>query len=168
LYAPTLETVVMEFDKIPEAILNDEVVAGLLIHESQVTFKEEGLYKIRDLGEWWHETTGLVLPLGCNGIKRDLGDALIQKICRVLYRSVKWALDNRAEALAGCQQYARDLAPEKVDKFVGMYVNDLTLEITPEIRKAVHLMLKLGYENGLIPSLVEPEFIEYEKPASLV
>jgi 1,4-dihydroxy-6-naphthoate synthase len=158
----------MEFDKIPQAILNDEVVAGLLIHESQVTFKEEGLFKIQDLGEWWFEKTGLVLPLGCNGIRRDLGEALTQKICRVLYRSVKWALENREEALAGCQKYARDLPPAKVDKFVGMYVNDLTLEITPEIRKAVTLMLTMGHEAGLIPTLVAPEFIEYEKPASLV
>jgi 1,4-dihydroxy-6-naphthoate synthase len=168
LCCPELKTVVVPFDEIPQAVQNGDVSAGLIIHESQVTYTDEGLHKIVDLGEWWHKQTGLVLPLGCNGIKRELGEALIQKICRVLYRSVKWALDNREEALAGCQKYARNLPPEKVDRFVGMYVNDLTLEITPEIREAVTLMLKQGYEKGLVPHLVQPEFISYEKPVSLV
>jgi len=167
LWNPDIETVVVEFDKIPQAVLDGDVVAGLLIHESQVTYTEEGLHKIIDMGEWWFEKTGLVLPLGCNGIRRDLGDDMIQKICRVLYRSVKWGLDNRAETLEGCQEYARDLPPEKTDKFVGMYVNDLTLEITPEIREAVTLMLKEGFEKGIIPFDVTPEFIDYEKPSLL-
>jgi 1,4-dihydroxy-6-naphthoate synthase len=165
LYCPELKTVQVHFDKIPQAVLNGDVIAGLVIHESQVTYQEEGLHKIVDLGEWWFEKTGLVLPLGCNGIRRNLGEEMIQKIGRVLYRSVKWGLDNRAETLAGCQEYARDLAPEKTDRFVGMYVNDLTLSITPEIRAAVTLMLKEGYEKGIIPKLVTPEFVEFEVPA---
>ena len=164
LYCPDLKTVKVHFDEIPQAVLNGDVVAGLVIHESQVTYQEEGLHKIVDLGEWWFEKTGLVIPLGCNGIRRDWGEDMIQKICRVLYRSVKWGLDNRAETLAGCQEYARYLAPEKTDRFVGMYVNDLTLSITPEIREAVTLMLKEGYEKRIIPKLVTPEFIEFEVP----
>ncbi|XVJ52093.1 MAG: ABC transporter substrate-binding protein [Vampirovibrio sp.] len=162
LYCPEIPTVKIHFDDIPQAVLAGEVIAGLVIHESQVTYREEGLHKIVDLGEWWFEKTGLVLPLGCNGIRRDLGEALIQKICRVLYRSVKWGLDHRAETLAGCQVYARDLAPEKTDQFVAMYVNDLTLAITPEIRQAVTLMLQEGYEKGLIPQRITPDFIEFE------
>jgi 1,4-dihydroxy-6-naphthoate synthase len=155
------------FDEIPQAVLNGEVIAGLVIHESQVTYREEGLHKIVDLGQWWFEQTGLILPLGCNGIRRDLGEALIQKIGRVLYRSVKWGLDNRAETLAGCQAYARNLPEEKTDQFVGMYVNELTLSITPEIREAVTLMLKEGYEKGIIPTLVRPEFVDFQTPVAL-
>jgi 1,4-dihydroxy-6-naphthoate synthase len=167
LYCPELPTVKVHFDDIPQAVLNGEVIAGLVIHESQVTFREEGLHKIVDLGQWWFEQTGLILPLGCNGIRRDLGEALIQKIGRVLYRSVKWGLDNRAETLAGCQAYARNLPEEKTDQFVGMYVNELTLSITPEIREAVTLMLKEGYEKGIIPTLVRPEFVDFQTPVAL-
>jgi 1,4-dihydroxy-6-naphthoate synthase len=159
LYCPELPTVKVHFDDIPQAVLNGDVIAGLVIHESQVTYVEEGLHKIVDLGEWWFEKTGLVLPLGCNGIRRDLGDELIQKICRVLYRSVKWGLDNRAETLAGCQEYARDLPEEKTDKFVGMYVNDFTVDMGADGLKGFQLWLDRGYEQKLIPKAVKLEIV---------
>jgi 1,4-dihydroxy-6-naphthoate synthase len=167
LWCPTIETIEMPFDDIIPAILRGEVEAGVIIHEGQLTYFEQGLHKWVDLGEWWFDTTNLVLPLGCNGIRKDLGSELIQKIGRVLYRSIAWGLENRAEALAGCQKYAGDLAPEKTDTFVGMYVNQHTLEADIEVRKAVKLMLWMGAGFGLIPNKVEPEFVAFEKPAAL-
>lgn len=167
LWMPDVKTVIVPFDEIPQYVLDGNAIAGLLIHESQVTFQEEGLHKIVDLGEWWFETTNLVLPLGCNGIRKDLGEDLIAKIGRVLYRSVKWGLENREETLAGCQVYARDLDPTKTDRFVGMYVNDMTLDASVEIRKAVRLMLAMGFGAGLIPTKVDPEFISLTLPQHL-
>lgn len=167
LWMPEVKTVIVPFDEIPQYVLDGKATAGLLIHESQVTFQEEGLFKIVDLGEWWFETTNLVMPLGCNGIRKDLGDELIAKIGRVLYRSVKWGLENREETLAGCQVYARDLDPAKTDRFVAMYVNEMTLDATTEIRKGVRLMLSMGYSAGLIPTKVDPEFVPLVLPENL-
>lgn len=160
LWLPEANTVFMPFDRIQDAVQSGEVAAGVIIHEGQVTFADEGFHKVVDLGEWWFETTNLVLPLGCNGIRKDLPPELVQKLGRVLYRSVKWALDNREEALAGCMQYARGLSSEQADRFVGMYVNDMTLAMHPEIKKAVKLMLFMGHGMGLIPEKIEPEYVE--------
>lgn len=164
LWCPEVKTVEMAFDKIMPAVLAGEIEAGVIIHEGQLTYHEEGLRKVVDLGEWWFDTTNLVLPLGCNGIRKDLGDELIQKIGRVLYRSIEWGLNNRQVALEGCQKYAGDLPPEKTDKFVGMYVNQHTLEADTEVRKAVKLMLWMGSGFGIIPEKVQPEFVELALP----
>ena len=160
IWMPEIQTITLPFDEIQEKVHSGELEAGLIIHEGQVTYGDEGLVKIVDLGEWWFDMTNLVLPLGCNGIRKDLGEERIQSIGRVLYRSVKWGLDNRQEALEGCQVYARDLPPEKTDRFVGMYVNQMTLEADVELRKAVKLMLWMGADLGVVPNKVEPEFVD--------
>ena len=128
LYDPTLQTVVMPFDQIQEAVVRGDVAAGLLIHGGQLTYQDEGLRKIVDLGEWWAaRTNGLPLPLGGNVIRRDLGPELIAKVSRMLHGSIKYALDHREEALEYALQYGRGLDRAKADRFVGMYVNNLTL-----------------------------------------
>lgn len=165
LWLPEVNTVVLPFDEIQDKVANGEVAAGVIIHEGQLTYGELGLQKVVDLGEWWFDLTNLVLPLGCNGIRRDLGPELMAKIGRVLYRSVKWGLDNRAETLAGCQHYARDLAPEKTDRFVEMYVNQMTLEADTEIRKGAKLLLWMGAGFGIIPHKIIPEFVEVPLPS---
>lgn len=167
LWLPEIETVEMPFDAIMPAVKEGKVAAGVIIHEGQLTYASLGLHKIVDLGEWWFDTTNLVLPLGCNGIRKDLGMELMRKIGRVLYRSVAWGLENRTEALEGCQKYAGDLPPEKTDRFVGMYVNQHTLHADNEVRKAVKLMLWMGADFGIIPKKVEPEFIELEEQTAV-
>jgi len=159
LYDPSLETVVMPFDEIQEAVKRGDVAAGLLIHEGQLTYQDEGLRKIVDLGEWWAERTGgLPLPLGGNCIRRDLGPEMITKVSRMLHASVKYALDHREEALDYALQYGRGLDRAKADRFVGMYVNNLTLGYTDASRRAVSLFLNEAHENGLIPHKVNVEF----------
>src|SRR5918999_5992436 len=129
LYEPGVQYVVMPFDRIQDAVRKGEAAAGLLIHEGQLTYQDEGLKKIVDLGEWWAERTGgLPLPLGGNVIRRDLGDEMVVKVSRILHDSIEYALDHRQEALDYALQYGRGLARDKADKFVGMYVNELTLE----------------------------------------
>ena len=160
LWLPEANVVPMAFDAIGPAVKAGEVDAGLIIHEGQVTYVEEGFHKVVDLGEWWFEHTNLLLPLGCNGVRKDLGEAMIQKLGRVLHRSVSWALANKEEALAGCAHYGRGLNPVQLDRFVGMYVNGLTLDANPELRKAVRLMLSMAHGAGLLPQAVVPEFVE--------
>jgi len=151
--------VVMPFDEIQEAVKRGDVAAGLLIHEGQLTYQDEGLRKIVDLGEWWAERTGgLPLPLGGNCIRRDLGPEMITKVSRMLHASVKYALDHREEALDYALQYGRGLDRAKADRFVGMYVNNLTLGYTDASRRAVSLFLNEAHENGLIPHKVNVEF----------
>jgi len=159
LYNPSLETVVMPFDEIQEAVKRGDVAAGLLIHEGQLTYQDEGLRKIVDLGEWWAERTGgLPLPLGGNCIRRDLGPEMITKVSRMLHASVKYALDHREEALDYALQYGRGLDRAKADRFVGMYVNHLTLGYTDASRRAVSLFLDEAHQKGLIPHKVNVEF----------
>jgi 1,4-dihydroxy-6-naphthoate synthase len=159
LYNPTLETVVMPFDQIQEAVKRGDVAAGLLIHEGQLTYQDEGLHKIVDLGEWWAARTGgLPLPLGGNCIRRDLGPELITKVSRMLHASVKYALDHREAALDYALQYGRGLDRAKADRFVGMYVNNLTLGYTDASRRAVSLFLDEAHEKGIIPHKVHVEF----------
>jgi 1,4-dihydroxy-6-naphthoate synthase len=167
LWEPSLETEVVPFDEIQDRVKAGEYDAGLIIHEGQLTYGDEGLVKIVDLGEWWYEETNLVLPLGGNAIRRDLGDELIQKIARVLYRSVEYGLKHRQEALADAIQYSRGLAMDKADRFVGMYVNDMTLYADNEIRKAVKLLLWMGHGIGLIPEKIVPEFVDVQHSASM-
>lgn len=159
LYDPTLQTVVMPFDEIQEAVKRGEVAAGLIIHEGQLTYQDEGLRKIVDLGEWWAARTGgLPLPLGGNVIRRDLGPEMIAKVSRMLRASIKYALDHRQEALDYALQYGRGLDRGKADTFVGMYVNNLTLDYSDASRRAVKLFLDEAFEKGVIPAKVPIEF----------
>src|SRR6188474_491680 len=159
LYDPDVQYVIMPFDQIQEAVHAGEVAAGLLIHEGQVTYEEEGLRKIVDLGEWWADRTGgLPLPLGGNIIRRDLGPEMIRKVSKLLHDSIAYALSHRKDAVDYAQQFGRGLDKEKTDTFVGMYVNDLTLGYGERGRKAVERLMSEAFEKGLIPHPVPIEF----------
>ncbi|MEO8432034.1 MAG: MqnA/MqnD/SBP family protein [Acidobacteriota bacterium] len=153
LWAPGAKTVLRRFDEILEAVRDGELEAGLIIHEGQLTFGDEGLTEVVDLGRWWKDQTGLPLPLGGNVVRRDLGDELVGRVSRSLSRSIEYGLAHRDDALAHAMQYARGLDPSKADRFVGMYVNDWTRGYGPEGRRAVQLLLDRGHEAGLIPKV---------------
>ena len=159
LYQPDFEPVIVPFDEIEQAVSQGVVDAGLLIHEGQLTYEQDGLHLWVDMGEWWHQETGLPLPLGGNAVRRDLGDELIGAISRDLKASIVYGLEHREEALNHAMQYARDLDREMADEFVGMYVNDYTLDYGPKGRRAVELFLKRGHEAGIIPHPVSVEFV---------
>ena len=159
LYEPDFEYVVVPFDEIQQAVLDGKAEAGLLIHEGQLTYAEEGLSKIVDLGEWWAEhTAGLPLPLGGNIIRRDLGPAMIEKVSKMLHDSIAYALSHREEAVEYALQFGRGLDRARTDRFVGMYVNNLTLSYGDRGRRAVERLLGDAYERGLIPQRVPVEF----------
>ena len=159
LYEPDFEFVVVPFDEIQQAVLDGKADAGLLIHEGQLTYAEEGLMKIVDLGEWWAETTGgLPLPLGGNIIRRDLGPEMIAKVSRMLHDSIAYALTHRDKAVEYAIQFGRGLDRERTDTFVGMYVNNLTLSYGERGRVAVDRLLGDAYRRGLIPRPVTVEF----------
>jgi 1,4-dihydroxy-6-naphthoate synthase len=159
LYDADVATVVMPFDRIQDAVREGEVQAGLLIHEGQLTYQDEGLKKIVDLGEWWSEKTGgLPLPLGGNVIRRDLGPEMITKISRMLHDSIAYGLNHRAAALDHALQYGRGLDRSKADRFVGMYVNDLTLQYGERGRAAVQRLMDEAWAKRLIPQQVTVEF----------
>lgn len=160
LYEPDFEAVFIPFDQIEEAVLSGAVDMGLLIHEGQLTYADVGLHLVADMGEWWFGETGLPLPLGGNVIRKDLGPELLQKVSRTLRASIKYALDHRAPALAHAMQYARGLDPATADEFVGMYVNDWTLDYGERGREAVRLFLRRGVEAGLIAGSVTVEFAD--------
>ena len=160
LYEPDFDHVVMPFDEILEAVRDGKVEAGLLIHEGQLTYADEGLVKIVDLGEWWAERTGgLPLPLGANIIRRDLGLETMARVARMLHDSIAYALDHRAEALAYARQFGRGLDEARTDTFVGMYVNRLTLDYGERGRAAVERLFTESFEHGLIPTRVPVEFV---------
>ena len=160
LYKPDVEYVVMPFDQIQDAVREGRVAAGLLIHEGQLTYGDEGLKKIIDLGEWWNEhTAGLPLPLGGNVIRRDLGPETVGRVSDYLRQSIQFSLDNRRDALAYAMQFARDMDVELADRFVGMWVNQLTLDYTERGRRAVQRLLDEGFERGVIPHRVQVEFV---------
>jgi 1,4-dihydroxy-6-naphthoate synthase len=149
----------MPFDRIQDAVREGEVQAGLLIHEGQLTYQDEGLRKIVDLGEWWAERTGgMPLPLGGNVIRRDLGPEMIAKVSRMLHDSIAYGLSHRAEALDHALQYGRGLDRAKADRFVGMYVNDLTLAYGERGRAAVQRLMDDAWAKRLIPGPVTVEF----------
>ncbi len=160
LWDASLEHVVIPFDRIMDAVTAGEVDAGLIIHEGQVTYASVGLHKVVDLGEWWTGETGLPLPLGGNVIRKDLGPDLMRRISRLLRDSIQYALAHRQEALDYAMQFGRDMDRPLADRFVGMYVNDLTLDYGERGRAAVRRLLTVGHERGIIPHLVEPEFTE--------
>ena len=157
--------VVVPFDRIIEAVEAGEwngqpVQAGLVIHEGQLTYGDRGLRLAVDLGAWWFEKTGLPLPLGANAIRKDLGPEVIREVNRLLYESIRYGLDHREEALQYALQYGRDLDHARADRFVGMYVNDWTLDFGPRGREAVRRLLAEGFAAGVIPNRVEPEFVD--------
>ncbi len=159
LFEPNVETVTMPFDKILDAVQAKEVEAGLLIHEGQLLFSQIGLHRVVDLGQWWHETTGLPLPLGANAIRRSLGPEMGRQVARVIRESVSYALEHREAALEYAMQFARDMDPQLADNFVGMYVNRWTLDYGEEGRRAVRELLARGAAAGLVPSSYKVEFL---------
>jgi len=159
IYEPDFEYVVVPFDEIQQAVLAGRAEAGLLIHEGQLTYQDEGLRKIVDLGEWWAERTGgLPLPLGGNIIRRDLGPQMIAKVSKMLHDSIAYALSHRPEAVEYALQFGRGLDRAKTDRFVGMYVNDLTLAYGERGRQGLERLMADAYERGLIPQRVAVEF----------
>ncbi len=161
LMHPEVETVTVDFDEIIPFVKQGKADVGLIIHEGQITYAEEGLHLIADLGEWWAgETGGLPLPLGGNLIRRDLGPELIPRVSDLLRRSIALGLDHRATALAHAKSYGRGLSDEQTDEFVGMYVNERTLDYGEDGRKAVQLFLDRGHEAGVIPQRIEVEFAD--------
>jgi len=160
LHTPQFEYVVVPFDRIIDAVSSGKADAGLLIHEGQLTYHENGLKKVLDLGAWWKQETGLPLPMGGNAIRRELGEELQHRISEWLKRSIQFSLDHRPDALAYAMQFARDMPTELADKFVSMWVNDLTLDYGDEGRKAVELFLDEGFRKGVIPSKPTIDFVE--------
>ena len=150
---------IVPFDEILNAVEQGKVDAGLIIHEGQLTFQNQGLKLVVDLGVWWYEKTGLPLPLGGNVVRKDLGADIISEASRLIRESIHYGLDNRKEALAYALQYGRDLDTGLADKFVGMYVNDWTVDYGEKGRKAVQLLLTEGHKAGVIPHPVSVEFV---------
>ena len=159
LLGDTFTFEVHPFDEILNIVEAGKADAGLIIHEGQLTFQNQGLHLVVDLGRWWHDDTGLPLPLGGNAIRKDLGRQGMEEVTALLKQSIQYGLDHRAEALAHALQYGRDLDRSQADKFVGMYVNDWTLDFGPRGREAVSLLLRRAFEARIIPKPVELEFI---------
>jgi 1,4-dihydroxy-6-naphthoate synthase len=156
--------VVVPFDQVFDAVAagdyhGQRVEAGLVIHEGQLTYAESGLHLAVDLGCWWFDQTGLPLPLGANGIRKDLGPEVIADVHRLFLASIRFGLEHRGEALDYAMAFGRDLDRAKADRFVGMYVNDWTLDLGPRGRQAVAELLARGHAAGIIPTLVKPEFV---------
>jgi 1,4-dihydroxy-6-naphthoate synthase len=151
---------VLPFDQILDAVAAGRFDAGLIIHEGQLTFQNQGLHLVTDLGVWWQEKTGLPLPLGGNVVRRDLGEPIIRQISRLLKESIRYALGHRSDALDYALRYAREMDKELADRFVGMYVNDWTLDYGPRGREAVRRLLDEGHKAGVIPAPVAVECVE--------
>ena len=159
LYQPDVRPVVVPFDQIEGYVIAGKADAGLLIHEGQLTYGDRGLYLWADMGEWWRGETGLPLPLGGNVVRRDLGDELLRAIARDMKASIEYGLAHRAEALRHAQGFSRGLDAIRTDRFVGMYVNDYTVDYGPTGRKAVVELLQRGYRAGLIPGPIDVTFL---------
>jgi 1,4-dihydroxy-6-naphthoate synthase len=160
IFNADFEYVVVPFDKIIDAVQDGTCDAGLLIHEGQLFYAKLGLHKVLDLGEWWHERTGLPLPMGGNAIRRDLGPEVISEVSDLLRQSIRYSLENRQDALQYAMQFARDMDTELADRFVAMWVNDLTLDYTDRGREAVGRLLSEGFERGIIPKNVPVDFVQ--------
>lgn len=163
--AADFEHVLVPFDQIIAAVEAGEyqgrsIDAGLIIHEGQLTYRDRGLRLVVDTGKWWYDETGLPLPLGANAVRKDLGTKAMRDVTRLLKQSIQYGLDHRDEALSYALQYGRDLDRRRADEFVGMYVNDWTLDFGPRGREAVRQLLARGHVAGVIPHAVEPEFID--------
>ena len=159
LFEPDFVPVPTPFDQIEDAVLGSQVDLGLLIHEGQLTYAERGLHLVADMGEWWYKATGLPLPLGGNVVRKDLGDELVETISRHLRASIAYGLEHRGEALDHAMRYARGLDRGKADRFVGMYVNDWTLDYGARGREAVRRLLERGVDEGVITRPVRVEFV---------
>jgi 1,4-dihydroxy-6-naphthoate synthase len=159
LYEPDFEYVVVPFDQIQQAVIEGRAEGGLLIHEGQLTYQDEGLQKVVDLGEWWSQrTAGLPLPLGGNIIRKDLGPSMIAQVSKMLHDSIAYALSHREAAVEYAIQFGRGLDRARTDRFVGMYVNDLTLSYGERGRKGVERLMSDAFDRGLIPQRVTVEF----------
>jgi 1,4-dihydroxy-6-naphthoate synthase len=160
IYAPLSIPVVTPFDRVGEAVTRGDVEAGVVIHEGQLTWKDEGFHLVADLGVVWSDETSLPLPLGGNAVRKDLGPELIARVSRALGRSIAYALDHREDALTDAMRFARGLPREKADRFVAMYVNDWTRSYGERGREAVRLFLTRGHAAGALPRRVTPEWVE--------
>ncbi len=158
LFAPEVETRVVPFDQIIPEVLAGKFDAGLIIHEGQLSYASSGLNRVVDMGKWWGDLTGLPLPLGGNVIKRELGPEVSALVSKALRDSIQYALDNREQALQYAMQFARDLDPQMADKFVGMYVNERTLDYGADGRAAVAKLLEMGFDRGVIPHRAKLEW----------
>ena len=159
LFAPGIETEVVPFDQIIPQVVEGKYEAGLIIHEGQLSYSKAGLQRVVDLGKWWQKVTGLPLPLGGNAIRRSLGAETIASVTQALRDSIQYALDHREEALAYAMQFARDLDTQLADKFVGMYVNERTLDYGDDGREAVRRLLDMGHKAGIIPMTPRVEWV---------
>jgi 1,4-dihydroxy-6-naphthoate synthase len=159
LFSPGIEVDVVPFDQIIPAILEGKHEAGLIIHEGQLTYDKSGLHRVVDLGKWWQRVTGLPLPLGGNAIRRSLGPEMMSSVNQALRESIQYAIDHRDEALSYAMQFARDLDTQLADKFVGMYVNERTLDYGPDGREAVRRLLDMGHKAGIIPKTPRVEWV---------
>ena len=160
IFNPEIETETVPFDQIIPAVLAGKYDAGLIIHEGQLTYSTSGLYRVLDLGIWWRETTGLVLPLGGNAIRRSLGAESHKIISKALRDSIQYALDHREQALEYAMQFARDLDTSLASRFVSMYVNNRTLDYGEDGRQAILKLLQLGHERGIIPIAPQVDFVD--------
>ena len=161
IYNPDFKYEVIPFDQITDAVIEQRCDAGLLIHEGQLFYQNLGLHKVLDLGEWWHKhTDGLPLPMGGNAIRRDLGSETIREVSGFLKESIQYSLDHREDALQYAMQFARDMDPALADRFVAMWVNNLTLDYGERGREGVRRLLREGHERGIIPHAVEIEFVD--------
>jgi 5,8-dihydroxy-2-naphthoate synthase len=160
LYAPGAQTRVVPFDRILDEVREKRADVGLIIHEGQLTFGGHGLVRVADLGAWWRDETGLPLPLGGNAVRRDLGANLMRRLTRLVRATVRYSLDHRAEALEYAMSFARGMDPAVADRFVGMWVNDMTVDCGERGRRAVQALLDRGHEGGIIPRRVDVDFVD--------
>ena len=160
IFNPSFAYEVVPFDQIIAAVQEGRCDAGLLIHEGQLFYDQMGLHKVVDLGQWWHARTGLPLPMGGNAIRRDLGQDLMRRVSGYLRESIRYSLEHREDALQYAMQFARDMDAALADRFVAMWVNELTLDYTDRGREAVRRLLAEGYERGIIPQRAEVDFVE--------
>ena len=160
LFAPSARTRVVPFDTILDEVQQGRADVGLVIHEGQLTFGGHGLHKVADLGAWWKDETGLPLPLGGNAVRRDLGSELMARLTRLVRETVRYSLDHRADALAYAMEFARGMDPRIADRFVGMWVNEMTLDCGERGRRAVQELFDRAHQAGLLPRRAVAEFVE--------
>jgi len=159
LFEPEVEFTVVPFDRIIDAVKDGKADAGLIIHEGQLTFDRQGLHRIVDLGRWWQQTEKLPLPLGAVAIQRELAPELQDEMQKLIRRSIQYAMEHRDEALSYALQFGRDLDQPLADKFVGMYVNEFTIDMGDRGKQGIRRLLQLGHERGLLPEYVDPDFV---------
>jgi 1,4-dihydroxy-6-naphthoate synthase len=160
LFAPGVKTRVVPFDQIIEEVAEGRADVGLIIHEGQLTYRGSGLHRILDLGARWKEETDLPLPLGGNAVRRDLGPDLVRRLTQLVRATVRYSLEHRPEALQYALRFARGMDPAVADRFVGMWVNEMTIDCGERGKQAVRELLRRGHAAGVIPTLVEPDFVD--------